>query len=108
MFDVIVITNGSELGEYILRTTWEVAQEIFRKYDIMVYVVPHFVRGGNVSIIVNGIEYVIKSRLSKDKIMDMILTALPVPSTGVFEVTVLGTWGINRDDNVGNASLVEI
>ncbi len=105
-FDVIVVIDGSDLGEKVLRYTWEIAQELFRKYELPVFVIPRYIRSSKVSIIVNGVEYVIRGDVSKEEIMDMILTALPIPKTSNLDVVVLGTWGNYRNDLVGDASLI--
>ncbi len=105
--DVLVIVNGSELGEYILRKTWEVAQRIFKDYGIKVFVIPYYSVKAPVSLIINGIEYVIHRRLSFKELMNMILSAAPVntSTSEEGEIVAIGMWS-SRDRSMGNAETV--
>jgi len=106
--DVFVIVNGSELGEYILRKTWEAAQRIFKEYGIKVFVIPYYSVKAPVSIIINGVEYVIHRKLSFKELMNMILSAAPLSSgSEEGEVAAIGLWGHSEDRSLGNAETVE-
>jgi len=105
--DVFVIVNGSELGEYILRRTWEAARRIFKEYGIKVFVIPYYSVKAPVSIIINGVEYVIHRKLSFKELMNMILSAAPLSSSEEGEVAAIGLWSHSEDRSLGNAETVE-
>ena len=103
--DVLVIINGSELGEYILKKVWEVAQTIFKEYGVEVYVVPYYVPKNPVTIIINGAEYIVKRRLSKKELMDMILSSISLRESKESEILTLGSW-FSKEGDLGCAKLV--
>ena len=75
--DVIVVVNGSDLGEEILRRVWSAAQILFSEYNIEVYVIPYYSPKSNkVSIIINGIEMVVTRKLNVSELVDMILNTM--------------------------------
>jgi len=73
--EVIVITNGSELGEEILRRAWKAAQKLFHEYGIETYVIPYQVKHGKVSLVINGLEYHVTKLPKPEELMDLILSA---------------------------------
>jgi len=73
--EVIVITNGSDLGEEILRRTWYAAQKLFHEYGIKAYVIPYQVRHGRVSLVINGLEYPVSKLPRPEELIDLILSA---------------------------------
>jgi hypothetical protein len=73
--EVMVITNGSSLGEDLLRIAWNTAQRLFQEYRVEVYVIPFQVRKGRVAIIINGLEFPVTRPLSVEELSNLILTA---------------------------------
>jgi len=73
--EVTVITNGTELGEVILKSVWETARLLFRDYGIEVFVIPYQVRKGKVLLVINGIEFPVTRPLTINELSDLILTA---------------------------------
>ncbi len=102
--DVLVLTNGSELGEYILKKVWEVAQSIFKEYGVEVYVIPYYVPKNPVTLIINGVEYIVKRKLSRKELMDMILSSISMRESKEGEVLTIGTW-FSKEGDFGCAKL---
>jgi len=73
--EVMVVTNGSELGETILKSVWETAKLLFKDYGIEVFVVPYQTKGGNVLLVINGVEFPVTRPLTINELSDLILTA---------------------------------
>jgi len=101
--DVIVITNGSEMGEKLLKLTWHVAQKLFHEYGVEVYVVPYQVRKGRISLVINGVEYPVKRVPSPNELLDLILTAASDEGKEVEEILIGSV--IDSDGTFGNGAL---
>ncbi len=101
--DVIVITNGSEMGEKLLKLTWHVAQKLFHEYGVEVFVIPYQVRRGRISLVINGVEYPVKRIPSLNELLDLILTAASDEGKEVGEI-LLGSV-IDTDGTFGNGAL---
>lgn len=101
--DVIVITNGSEMGEKLLKLTWHVAQKLFHEYGVEVFVIPYQVRRGRISLVINGVEYPVKRIPSPNELLDLILTAASDEGKEVGEI-LLGSV-IDTDGTFGNGAL---
>ncbi len=101
--DVIVVTNGSEVGEKLLKLTWHVAQKLFHEYGVEVYVIPYQVRKGRVSLVINGVEYPVKRIPSPNELLDLILTAAADEGKGVEEILIGSV--IDTDGTFGNGAL---
>ncbi len=105
--DVIVLTNGSDLGEKLLKVTWYVAQKLFREYGVEVYVIPYQVRG-RVALLVNGREYPVRSpeQVNARNIEDLILSSMAGSDEGAgFETIVIGSL-IDEGGAFGGGALV--
>ncbi len=102
--EVIVITNGSDFGERLLRLTWGVAQKLFKEYGIEVYVIPYQVKGSRVSLVVNGLEFPVIKMPTPEEIQDIILSAV---SEGVSEINEIafGTL-MDEEGGMGEGALI--
>ena len=90
--NIMVVINGSDLGEEVLKESWKVAQTLFREYDIKVFIIPYFNPKGNVALIVNGIEFLVKRKPSEKELIDMILSAI--------------TMGVEEEDNLALGAII--
>lgn len=72
--NVVVGVNSDELSEDLIRLVWEVAQRIFRKYGLEVYVVPVTVNSKFPYISINGVRVAIRSPPSISELEDLILS----------------------------------
>ncbi len=72
--DVVVGVVNDEVSDDLVRIVWEVAQRIFRKYGLEVYVVPVAVNSAFPYISVNGVRVVVKSPPSATELEDLILS----------------------------------
>ncbi len=88
--DVIVVTNGSLLGEEILKLTWYTAQKIFREYGVEVYVIPYPSKDSRISLIINDLEFTVNKLLTPQELMDLILSALSNENPKTQRVSSLG------------------
>ncbi len=104
--EVTVITNGSSLGEDLLRIAWNTAQRLFREYGVEVYVVPFQVRKGRVAIIINGLEFPVTRPLSVEELSNLILTA--ASSEGKWENDVVLGASLTDDGPLGNGVAITI
>ncbi|PUA32436.1 MAG: hypothetical protein B7O98_07220 [Zestosphaera tikiterensis] len=95
--DVIVVTNGSLLGEELLKLTWYTAQKLFHEYGVEVYVIPYYSKDSRVSLIINDIEFTVNKKLTPEELTDLILSALGNESPKTQEVSSLGLT--LHDDN---------
>ena len=73
--EVTVVTNGSDLGENILKSVWETAKLLFKDYGIEVFVTPYHVKRSNVLLVINGVEFPVTRPLTINELSDLILTA---------------------------------
>ncbi|MEO3993356.1 MAG: hypothetical protein QN229_03480 [Desulfurococcaceae archaeon TW002] len=73
--DVVVVTNGSSLGEELIKQVWLTAQKLFHEYGLEVYVIPYISRESRVALIINDVEFVVSRKLTPEEIEDLILSA---------------------------------
>ncbi len=91
--EVTVITDGSDLGEELLRDVWRAAQEIFREYKLEVFVRPYYNPVGGVTLIIGGLEFSVTRRMSIKEITDLILSASVGGSESEFSIMLGLTVG---------------
>ncbi|MEM4491264.1 MAG: hypothetical protein QXR49_02140 [Sulfolobales archaeon] len=72
--NVVVGVISDEISEDLVRIVWEVAQRIFKKYGLEVYVVPVTVNSRFPYISINGVRVAIKSPPSPAELEDLILS----------------------------------
>ncbi|MCS7100042.1 MAG: hypothetical protein RMH84_05150 [Sulfolobales archaeon] len=102
--NIVVGVIGDELSEDLVRLVWEVAQRIFRKYKLEVYVVPVVVSSRYPYISINGIRVVVKSPPSASELEDLILSvAMYTDSEGEDEVDLVASI---EDPTLADAILV--
>ncbi|MGC8974687.1 MAG: hypothetical protein ACP5KB_00645 [Thermoprotei archaeon] len=73
--EVIIVTNGSPLGEDLVKQVWVTAQKLFHEYGLEVYVIPYMSRESRVALIINNVEFVVSRKLTLEEIEDLILSA---------------------------------
>ncbi|MCD6323896.1 MAG: hypothetical protein J7L55_02160 [Desulfurococcales archaeon] len=102
--EVTVVTNGSPLGEELVRIAWATAQKLFQDYGIEVYVIPYQTKGRVVALVINGLEIPVTRPLSREELTNIILSA--ASSEGKWEdETVLGATAVD-DGSFGNGVVV--
>lgn len=104
--DVIVVTNGSILGEELLKLTWYTAQKLFHEYGIEVYVIPYQVKRGTVTLVINGLEYPVTRKPSPDELADLILSAASSEGEWKEEVVIGAT--LIEEGRLGGGALVTV
>lgn len=101
--NVVVGVISDEVSEDLVRMVWEVAQRIFRKYGVEVYVIPIAVNSRFPYISINGIRLVIKSPPSAAELEDLILSVAMYAESSDEEVDLLASL---EDPTVADAVLV--
>lgn len=101
--NVVVGVINDEISEDLVRIVWEVAQRIFRKYGLEVYVVPVAVNSRFPYISINGIRVVIKSPPSTAELEDLILSVAMYAENEDEEADLLASL---EDPTVADAVLV--
>ncbi|MCC6033029.1 MAG: hypothetical protein LM561_03000 [Desulfurococcaceae archaeon] len=102
--DVIVITNGSPLGEDLVKQVWITAQKLFHEYGLEVYVIPYMSKESRVALIINNVEFVVSRKLTPEEIEDLILSACEGEGT-TKDLALIGA--VFYDENeFGNAQVI--
>lgn len=101
--DVVVGVNNDELSEDLVRLVWEVAQRIFRKYGLEVYVVPVTVNARYPYLSINGMRVVIRSPPSDAELEDLILSVAMYAEGNEVEFDILASL---EDPTVADAVFV--
>ncbi|MEM2007324.1 MAG: hypothetical protein QXG17_06985 [Sulfolobales archaeon] len=89
--NVVVGVVSDEISEDLVRIVWEVAQRIFKKYGLEVYVVPVAVNSRFPYISINGIRVVIRSPPSVTELEDLILSVAMYSEGSDDEVDLLAS-----------------
>ncbi len=105
----VVMRNNSELGDITLKNFWLAALKIFKEYGIEVYVMPLVSpdtsnSGKDVFVVINGFEVPIRTLLTIDEAVDIILKYISVAKDKEEDVYALGIY-VDRDDRLENAAL---
>lgn len=106
----VVMRNNSELGDITLRNFWLAALKVFKEYGIEVYVMPLVSpgtsNGGNgVFVVINGFEVPVRTLLTVDEAVDMILKYISIEKDKEEDIYALGIY-VDRDDKLENAVLI--
>lgn len=98
----VVMRNDSTLGDLILRNFWLAASKIFKEYGIEVYVIPLITptKGKGVSVIINGFEIPLRTVVTVNEAIDIILKYLTIRNESE-EVYAIGVY-VDRDDSLDN------